>query len=196
MCTLYKMRSSVAEVAHMFGRFQGDRVNLPPFEEIFPGYEAPILRHRDGELALELMRWGVPPPPRAGTRPIVNIRNLDSPWWRAMLNDPAHHCLVPVTSFCEWTGEKGHKRKVWFSMADPLALPFAFAGLWRRTGEGPRMAFLTCAPNALVGAIHPQAMPVILPPAAYRLWLAGDHATAVELARPYPDAEMAIVPEG
>lgn len=196
MCTLYKMRSSVAEVAHMFGRFQGDRANLPPFDEIFPGYEAPILRHRDGELALELMCWGVPPPPRAGTRPIVNVRNLDSPWWRAMLDDPAQHCLVPATSFCEWTGEKGHKRKVWFSMADPLALPFAFAGLWRRTGEGPRMAFLTCAPNALVGAIHPQAMPVILPPAAYRLWLAGDHATAVELARPFPDAEMAILPEG
>ena len=58
MCTLYKMRSSVAEVAHMFGRFTGDRANLPPFDEIYPSYEAPILRQRDGELALEMMRWG------------------------------------------------------------------------------------------------------------------------------------------
>jgi putative SOS response-associated peptidase YedK len=29
-----------------------------------------------------MMRWGMPPPPRAGGPPVTNIRNTSSPhWW-------------------------------------------------------------------------------------------------------------------
>lgn len=175
----------------MFGEFAGQESNLPTFDAIYPGHEAPILRHDgNGRLTLARIGWGVPPPASMkNKRPIVNVRNLESPFWRSMLSDPARRCLVPVTSFCEWTGEKGSKRKVWFALNDrPL---FAFAGIWRPTGEGERFAFLTCEPNATVGAIHPKAMPVILPAEAHHTWLTADHDAACALARPYPDAQMA-----
>lgn len=61
--------------------------------------------------------------------------------------------------------ETGAKRKVWFAMPD--GEPFAFAGVWRPTPEGDRMAFLTCEPNATVAAVHPKAMPVVLAPDHY-----------------------------
>jgi putative SOS response-associated peptidase YedK len=30
-----------------------------------------------------MMRWGMPPPPRAGGPPVTNIRNTTSPHWAA-----------------------------------------------------------------------------------------------------------------
>lgn len=46
------------------------------------------------------------PPPVAGARPVTNVRNLTSPFWRSALTTPANRCLVPVTAFAEWTAEK------------------------------------------------------------------------------------------
>ena len=108
-----------------------------------------------------------------------------------MLSSPERRCLVPVTSFCEWMGEADSKSKVWFGMADEA--PFAFAGIWRPTEDEPRMAFLTCAPNKLVGAIHPKAMPVILAAEDRERWLTSSYEDIVELARPYSDDAMRIV---
>ena len=71
---------------------------------------------------------------------------------------------------------------------------FVFAGVVRRTAEGEadRYAFLTCAPNTVVGAIHPRAMPVILHGAAIDAWLTGDAAAA--LALPMADELMRVIP--
>jgi putative SOS response-associated peptidase YedK len=104
-------------------------------------------------------------------------------------------CVVPVTRFCEWEGEKGSKRKVWFGLHEEQRPLFAFAGLWR-PGEGgvPYMAFLTCDPNAVVGAVHPKAMPVMLRPADVPTWLDSEAATACALAVPYADADMRRLP--
>ena len=128
-----------------------------------------MLRRAGGGLTLETMIWGFPGPAAAKGRPVTNIRNLDSPFWRSALNNVERRCIVPVTRFCEWTAEPDpvtkRKRKVWFGLhpdrgaQDPL---FAFAGLWRPGEGGPFMAFLTCDANALVGAFHPKAMPVML----------------------------------
>jgi putative SOS response-associated peptidase YedK len=73
---------------------------------------------------------------------------------------------------------------------DPL---FAFAGLWRPGEGGPFMAFLTCAPNAMVGAIHPKAMPVMLRPNDALAWLDHDRETACALALPFADTDMRII---
>ena len=184
------MRASVDELRRAFGPLGNDGTNLPAYHAIYPDREAPVLRQVDGALTLERMTWGVPPPAKVA-RPVTNVRNLASPFWRSMLQTPERRCLVPVTSFCEWTGKAGSKSKVWFGMADDA--PFAFAGLWRPTDEEPRMAFLTCAPNEQVGAVHPKAMPVILAPEDRERWLTGSYEDIVELARPYPDNAMRIV---
>lgn len=196
MCNLYSMTASVDEMKRLFGSFEGERDNLPPFGEIYPGKPAPVLRRTDGGgLKLDIMEWGFPGPAAAKGRPVTNIRNLASPFWRSALNRTDRRCVVPVTRFCEWEGEKGSKRKVWFGLQegnDPL---FAFAGLWR-PGEGGTgyMAFLTCEPNGVVGAVHPKAMPVMLRPADVPVWLDSEAATACALAVPYADADMCRLP--
>ena len=178
----------------LFGPFDGDRTNLPLFGDIYPGKQAPVLRKQEGLLTLDVMTWGFPGPVAAGGRPVTNVRNLNSPFWRSALNDPARRCLVPVTQFCEWTAEPDpvtkRKTKVWFELLDePL---FAFAGIWRPGDKAPFMAFLTCEPNATVGAVHPKAMPVLLDPAHYSRWLDDPRENACELARPFPDERMKI----
>jgi putative SOS response-associated peptidase YedK len=183
MCNLYTMTATVDEMRRLFGGFEGDRGNLPAYDEIYPGRPAPVLRRKAARLMLE-------------GRAVTNIRNLDSPFWRSALNNVERRCIVPVTRFCEWTAEPDpvtrRKRKIWFGLhpaeqENPL---FAFAGLWRPGEGGPFMAFLTCAPNALVGEYHPKAMPVMLrAPDALR-WLDEPRETACALAQPFADADM------
>ena len=189
------MTATVDEMRRVFGPFAGDRDNLPPFDNIYPGHKAPLLRRDKGGLALDMMTWGFPGPQAAGGRPVTNVRNLTSPFWRSALKDPNRRCLVPVTKFCEWTAEPDpatkRKSKVWFTHTEHPV--FAFAGIWRPGEESPFMAFLTCQPNATVGAVHPKAMPVMLDPADFGRWLDNDHAEACALAMPYSDERMVIV---
>ena len=193
MCNLYRLTSNV-EAVRQLSAVTGELPNLPLFPEIRPKGEAPVIRaYGDGQRHLELARWGIAGPGNI-KGPITNIRNLASPFWRHALGNPARRCLVPVTGFLEWTREPdpetGRKRKVWFEMAD--GEPFVFAGIVFGTepGELDRFAFLTCAPNTVVGAIHPKAMPVILHGTAKEDWLTGDAAKA--LALPVADELMRV----
>lgn len=195
MCNLYSMTATVDELRRIFGPFDGDTSNVPPFDEIYPGYQAPVLRRKDGGgLALQMMKWGFPGPVPAGSRPVTNVRNLNSPFWRNALNNRKRRCIVPATSFCEWTAEPDpatkRKAKVWFGLAEEHPPLFAFAGLWRPGEDGPYMAFLTCEPNATVGAVHPKAMPVMLRPADAGRWLDSERADACALAQPFEDIAM------
>ena len=52
-------------------------------------------------------------------------------------------------------------------------------------------AFLTCEPNAVVGRIHPKAMPVILTQASeIETWLSADWPEARHLQRPLDDDQL------
>ena len=162
MCNLYRMASNAQAIAELFRAGTGG-CNLPALDEIYPDQTAPVVVANADGRQLEMMRWGWPPFGEI-KRPITNVRNLASPMWRSALADPARRCLVAVTAFSEWSAapdpHTGRKRKHWFDLPDhPL---FAFAGLWRSSNEGPRFAFLTCAPNVVVSRVHPKAMPVIL----------------------------------
>lgn len=195
VCNLYNMTATVDEMRRLFGPFRGDTNNLPPFGDIYPGKAAPVLRREKGQLALDVMTWGFPDPQAAGGRPVTNVRNLASPFWRSALKDPARRCLVPVTKFCEWTAEPDpvtkRKSKVWFGHSEHPV--FAFAGIWRPGDQSPFMAFLTCEPNQTVGAVHPKAMPVMIDPADFGRWLDNDHEDACRLAVPYADERMALI---
>ena len=163
--------------------------------EIYPGKQAPVLlRDGPGALRLEMMEWGFPGPAAAKGRPVTNVRNLESPFWRSALTRPDRRCIVPVTRFCEWTAEPDpvtkRKAKIWFGLRDEVDPLFAFAGIWRAGEERAYMAFLTCEPNSTVGAVHPKAMPVMLRPSDVSTWLDSERVEACSLAHPFEDGAM------
>jgi putative SOS response-associated peptidase YedK len=202
MCNLYAMTRNRDAIRQLF-RVGSDRTaNQPPLPAIFPDQLAPVVRvGSDGARVMEAMRWGFPPPPNLGTRPVTNVRNLASPYWRGWLK-PEFRCLVPATSFCEYTDSQP-KVPHWFALA-PDRPPFAFAGIWRpwtgtrkgETGEHLLFAFLTTEPNEVVRPVHAKAMPVILTAETWDVWLEAGTAAALDLQRPFPAAGLAIVATG
>lgn len=112
------------------------------------------------------MRWGFQ---RKGLGCVNNTRsdNLDSPMWREAI---AHRrCLVPVISYYEWSGPKGHKKTHLFR--SPGNHWLWVAGLWEESPEhGPCFSMLTTEANSLVSPIH-HRMPAILSEAEQKSFL-------------------------
>jgi len=198
MCNRYRVSAKQLELAQRYG-FDVDKLRpepdpLPP-PELFPKKPGWIVRKQDGALSLDVMQWRIPRHMKTKTgKPttsyVTNVRNLESPFWRSTLANPHYRCLVPVTSFCEWSGEKGSKQEHWFSV--PAAQISSFAGIWRPTAEGNCYAVLTCDPNPLVEPIHPKAMPVIVHEEDYDDWLDGEVESACALAAPFPSQLMGV----
>ena len=190
--------------------------NLPPLPGIFTDYAAPIVRNGADGRELVMARWGMPTPPKflvtatgkpkASDSGVTNIRNAKSPHWRRWLG-PESRCLVPFTSFSEnELMPDGSRPPIWFAFGDDRPLSF-LAGIWtpwagvRKVKEGPvetdLFGFLTTEPNALVGAYHPKAMPVILTtPEECDVWLEAPAPIALALQRPLGDEALIIVGRG
>ena len=202
MCNLYSMTRSRDAIRQLFGVGRDATANQPPLPAIFPDQMAPVIRvDRDRTRVMEAMRWGFPPPPNLGTRPVTNVRNTASPYWRGWLK-PAFRCLVPATAFCEYTDSQP-KVAHWFALS-PERPVFAFAGIWRpwtgtrkgEAGEHHLFAFLTTEPNDVVRPVHAKAMPVLLTEADWDTWLAADTPDALRLQRPFPAERMSVVATG
>lgn len=206
MCNLYSVTRNREAIARLFRVDRDQTGNQPPLPAIFPDQLAPVIRQdRDGARTMLNMRWGFPPPPNLGTRPVTNIRNVASPYWRGWLK-PEYRCVVPATSFCEYT-DSTPKVPHWFALG-PDREPFAFAGIWRpwtgtrgtkvapEQGEHLLFAFLTTDANATVRPVHAKAMPVILTGEACDTWLTAPAADAIALQHPAPDWLLTIVATG
>jgi putative SOS response-associated peptidase YedK len=208
VCNLYSVTTNQEAIRRLFRVGRDLTGNLPPLPGIFPDYMAPVVTvAEDGARELTMMRWGMPCPPQFGGTHVTNIRNTKSPHWRRWLG-PSLRCIVPFTSFCEYADTKPRKTPTWFA-ADESRPLMAFAGIcctWTGTrgskanpveGEHNLFGFLTCDANAVVGPVHPKAMPVVLTtPAEVDLWLAAPAAEALQLQRPVPDDVLRIVATG
>jgi putative SOS response-associated peptidase YedK len=205
MCNLYSLTKGQAAIRAFFRVSRDLTGNLPPMPAIFPDGMAPIVRGA-GERQMEMMRWGMPCPPQFGMVPVTNIRNSKSLHWRPWLG-PESRCLVPVTSFCEWSDSKP-KITHWFALSEERPLS-AFAGLWCRwhglrgtkanpiEGEHQLFGFLTTDSNDLMRPIHAKAMPVVLSTEEeFGLWLNAPIEEVLRLQRPAPNDLLRIVARG
>ena len=145
-------------------------------QDIFPDHNANIFIGVNNMFVEKRARWGFPPV-SVGNRPITNIRNLGSSWWkeynREYLAKKEYRCVIPFLKFAE-----PPKKPVWFCIKN-RTVSF-FAGVWRpwygerllkisekrnrvkTVGNWDLFAFLTTFPNDIVKPYHPKSMPVIL----------------------------------
>ena len=131
MCNLYSLTKGQKAIRELAKAIVDQAGNLPSMPAIFPDHMAPVVAtNHEGVRTLLLMRWGMPPPPSVGTHPITNIRNTKSSWWTPCISKPAHRCLIPVSSFCEYDHRSGNALPVWFALDKSRPL-FFFAGIWR-----------------------------------------------------------------
>ncbi len=186
MCNRYRLRAKASAIVEAMSLDELGEVSLPP-DELFPKRLALVVRQQGGARLAEVMTWGFPPPAKA-RGPVTNVRNLASPFWRNALANPEQRCLIPATDFCEWEGETGRKIARWFDV--PSQPVFGFAGIWRPMEDGACFAMLTCAPNPLVAAVHPKAMPVILHAEDHGRWLTAAIDDVQALAAPFPSQLM------
>jgi putative SOS response-associated peptidase YedK len=206
MCNLYSITKAPDAIRSLFRVSRDTTGNLPPLPAVFPDQLAPVVRTgRDRERELTMMRWGFPPPPNLGTRPVTNVRNVKSPYWRGWLK-AEFRCLVPVTSFCEYTDSQP-KVPHWFALSEDRPL-FAFAGIWRPwtgtrgtkadpvEGEHLLYSFLTSEANEVVKPIHAKAMPVLLTSDQFDTWLEAPTEEALQLQRPFPADQLQVVATG
>ena len=143
MCNRYRVSAKQIDLAKQYGfdvgKLMPEPERMPP-PELFPKKAGWMIRKHEGALSPEVMKWGIPRHMKGKSgKPVVsyvtNVRNLESPFWRSTLANPHYRCLMPVTDFCEWSGEKGQSRSIGsaYRRARSSALPASGDRLLRET---------------------------------------------------------------
>ena len=195
MCGRYSVISSPEIFRTLFG--YEERPNFPPRYNVAPTQPIAIVRLVEGKRQFTLVRWGLLPSwvkdPKAFTL-LINARGesvLDKPAFRNAMR--RRRCLIPADGFYEWQQAGDRKRP--FFVRPKSGQPFAFAGLWE-TWTGPNgeemetAAIVTTPANRTLSSVH-ERMPVMVPPAAFDMWLncaAVDAQTAAALIAAAPES--------
>ena len=202
MCGRFSLSKSNQDIADLF-RFgalplmppMSPRYNIAPSQPV----AAVLVPPGAADRTLQHLVWGLVPPwadDPAGSTGMINARSETAaikPTFRNAFK--YRRCLIPADGFFEWQKLPGRKQPHFIALEDRAL--FAFAGLWEHWegSDGSELdscAILTTEPNALCATIH-NRMPVILPAAAYDLWLDPNVQRAAEvqpLLGPFPAEQM------
>lgn len=169
-----------------------------------PTQKLPVIRIRNGERSLDLMRWGLIPSSAKDVKGGANLINARGetvairPVFRAAFM--RRRCLVPMAGYYEWQKTPGSKVPHFIHLLN--AEQFSVAALYEywpgRDGKEPIESFtiITTDPNEMTVKIHDR-MPVILPAQVHEDWLdpGNERSEALQaLLQPYPAEEMRAYP--
>lgn len=201
MCGRFTLTAATKKLAEAFAGYQIP-AELPPRYNIAPTQPVAVIAN-NGQRRLEFFQWGLIPAwakdPTIGNR-MINARAetlAEKPTFKNAYK--RRRCLVLADGFFEWQKVNGGKTPMYIRLAS--GEPFAFAGLWESwhgPADSPLLSctIITTTPNALLANIH-NRMPVILPPAAYELWLEPGERSPAQLdglLKPYPAEAMVAYP--
>jgi putative SOS response-associated peptidase YedK len=195
MCGRFTQHYTWEEVRDFLDVFGAPR-NLRPRYNVAPTTSVDVVRHNgNGQREMVSMRWGLIPSwwkkPLSEMPATFNAR-VETVAEKPMYRDAykRRRCIVPVSGFYEWTGEKKARKPHLFTASDGSPL-MALAGLWDRwrdpkTGED----ILSCT-LIVTGATewmtpYHDRMPAVLAQAEIDRWLRGE-MSADEL-HPAPEA--------
>ena len=203
MCGRFTLRTSPREVAELFevpGPVQLTlRYNIAPTQSI-----AAVRQSEAGVRELATLRWGLIPSwakdaSLGGSLCNARAEGISTkPAFRSAFKK--RRCLIPADGFYEWQklDASGRKKQPYYiTLEEGL---FAFAGLWEfwKSPDGgvESCTLITTEPNELMTPIHDR-MPVILPRAAWPLWLdpaVQEPDVLTGLLQPYPAERMRVTP--
>jgi putative SOS response-associated peptidase YedK len=198
MCGRFTNRYSSEELRALYGLAETalPASNFAPHYNIAPTQDCAIVRLKDGRRELSLLKWGLVPSSAkdmSGAAKLINARaeNIDG---RPDVRSAFRHrrCLVVADGFYEWKKLTAKDKQPYYVTTKDKA-PFAFAGLHEYwiPREGARIetfTIITCPPNKVVAELHDR-MPVMLPPAAWKLWLGEELASpdkVKSILKPFP----------
>lgn len=213
MCGRFVSASSPEDLADYFDAAI-DQEALGANFNVAPTHEVPIVRARDRNRSINLLRWGLVPfwakDLKIGSK-MINARSetvAEKPAYRRAF--AKRRCLVPADGFYEWANVPGQKAKQPYYIYRSDGEPLVFAGLWERwspkTEDGDEseaesaevietFTILTTGANGDMEPVH-NRMPVMLPPAVWDTWLdpATDLVALTDLTAPAPDGLLELRP--
>lgn len=181
MCNKKRLRASINQL----GKAMDKQLQLPltrftnePIpQEVFPRRPGLILRPIDPlnpvEMEASIAHWNLTPERyRTFKENAYNCNNaredrIGEP--KSMFHGAlkARRCIIPATSYVEWTGPKGSKTEHDISHADGLLF---MAGLWDRCAEGDSYTMVMMDAEGFARRFHDR-MPVVLDRDTARVWL-------------------------
>jgi putative SOS response-associated peptidase YedK len=172
MCGRYSLTVDKHTIERRFNaKFSSGSVEFHPTYNAAPSQLLPIITTYAPQ-EITLARWGFVPEsgPVPHMRPQNNAR-LETAAEKRMFRGAfaGRHCMVLTDGFYEWKTVNGKKLPYRFVMKS--GEPFAMAGIYARSHDGPpTFAILTTAANEVMAPVHDR-MPVILPLSKEKQWL-------------------------
>jgi putative SOS response-associated peptidase YedK len=200
MCGRYTLKTSGEEIARQFELAEAPQ--LTPRYNIAPTQAVPVVRLRDEQKTLDMMRWGLIPSwakDRSIGARMINARSetlAEKPAFRNAFRQ--RRCLIPADGFYEWLSQGKTKQPYHIHLVDKQV--FGLAGLWEFWRSPDDETVLSCTiitteANTLMQPLHDR-MPVIIPADRYSSWL--DPQQPIEaisdLLQPFPVEQMRAYP--